>query len=316
MKSQLLRHSDFYQKTSFLLKRLALLLVFAISIKPSQGQAPEFEDFAAGSFVINMGVTPQTVGNALKPYGMIYDLINNYGVPIKWIINPDKVKDGIDFSQQQKNSSTAAPENIGALNTPWNAVNFTPSSHLVAFNLSDNPLKVGDIIGGFTQDGLCAGLTEVKNTTQPFAISLHGNDIYSAEIDGFADGEIITFAVYRPSTGELYDLILSYNPSLNDGFFANNGLSEVNSLKLTSTGMVIIDSDQLLVYPNPTHGIFTVNGLAGETNIKVYNAYGKEVTKAKAMLPQTFDLTGLARGVYMIRISVDQKMYFRKLIIN
>ncbi len=222
----------------------------------------------------------------------------------------------IDFSQQQKNSSTAAPENIGALNTPWNAVNFTPSSHLVAFNLSDNPLKVGDIIGGFTQDGLCAGLTEVKNTTQPFAISLHGNDIYSAEIDGFADGEIITFAVYRPSTGELYDLILSYNPSLNDGFFANNGLSEVNSLKLSSTGMVIIDSDQLLVYPNPTHGIFTVNGLAGETNIKVYNAYGKEVTKAKAMLPQTFDLTGLARGVYMIRISVDQKMYFRKLIIN
>ncbi len=100
MKSQLLRHSDFYQKTSFLLKRLALVLVFAISIKPSQGQAPEFEVFAAGSFVINMGVTPQTVGNALKPYGMIYDLINNYGVPIKWIINPDKVKDGIDFSHE------------------------------------------------------------------------------------------------------------------------------------------------------------------------------------------------------------------------
>ncbi|MCX6172631.1 MAG: hypothetical protein NT048_07320 [Flavobacterium sp.] len=25
-----------------------------------------------GSFIINMGVVPQTVGNALKPYGMIY----------------------------------------------------------------------------------------------------------------------------------------------------------------------------------------------------------------------------------------------------
>jgi hypothetical protein len=51
-----------------------------------------------GSYIINMGVTPQTIGNGLKPYGLVYDLVRNYKVPVRWVINPNKAKDGIDFS--------------------------------------------------------------------------------------------------------------------------------------------------------------------------------------------------------------------------
>lgn len=50
-----------------------------------------------GSFIINMGVTPQTIGNGLKPYGLVYDLLNTHRVPVYWVINPTKSKDGIDF---------------------------------------------------------------------------------------------------------------------------------------------------------------------------------------------------------------------------
>ncbi|HEX4875640.1 MAG TPA: hypothetical protein VFV31_03150, partial [Chitinophagaceae bacterium] len=56
------------------------------------------ETFTNGSIIVNMGVTPQTVNNALKPYGMIYDLMRNQKVPIKWVINPNKIKDGTDFT--------------------------------------------------------------------------------------------------------------------------------------------------------------------------------------------------------------------------
>ena len=52
----------------------------------------------AGAFIVDMGVVPQTVGNGLKPYGLIYELLKNYQVPILWSINPTKLKDGIDFS--------------------------------------------------------------------------------------------------------------------------------------------------------------------------------------------------------------------------
>ena len=58
------------------------------------------ETFPPNSFIINMGVQPQTVANGLRPYGMIYDLVKNFNVPVYWIINPTKAKDGIDFSFQ------------------------------------------------------------------------------------------------------------------------------------------------------------------------------------------------------------------------
>lgn len=56
------------------------------------------EVLAMGSYAINMGITPQTRSNALKPYGLIYELLKEYPMEIKWVINPDKKKDGVDFS--------------------------------------------------------------------------------------------------------------------------------------------------------------------------------------------------------------------------
>lgn len=56
------------------------------------------ETFSTGSYIVNMGITPQTVGNGLKPYGLVYDLLKNYQVPVKWVINQSKVKDGPDFT--------------------------------------------------------------------------------------------------------------------------------------------------------------------------------------------------------------------------
>lgn len=57
------------------------------------------ETFPTGSFIINMGATnPNTIANGLKPYGLIYDMIRNYSVAVKWVISQSKVKDGVDFS--------------------------------------------------------------------------------------------------------------------------------------------------------------------------------------------------------------------------
>jgi hypothetical protein len=45
-----------------------------------------------------MGAATQTINNGLKPYGMIYELIKKEKIPVYWIINPIKSKDGIDFT--------------------------------------------------------------------------------------------------------------------------------------------------------------------------------------------------------------------------
>lgn len=56
------------------------------------------EIIPAGSFVINMGITPQTTANGLRPYGLVYDMLQNLLVPVKWVINTTKGKDDIDFT--------------------------------------------------------------------------------------------------------------------------------------------------------------------------------------------------------------------------
>jgi Bacterial Ig domain/Secretion system C-terminal sorting domain/Bacterial cadherin-like domain len=57
------------------------------------------ETLTPGSFIINMGATnPNTISNGLKPYGLIYDVMRNYKVPVKWVIGQTKIKDGADFT--------------------------------------------------------------------------------------------------------------------------------------------------------------------------------------------------------------------------
>ena len=58
----------------------------------------EKQQIAPGAYVINMGVSPQTVENSLQAYGLIYNLLKNEKIEIKWIINPTKIKDGADFT--------------------------------------------------------------------------------------------------------------------------------------------------------------------------------------------------------------------------
>ncbi len=56
------------------------------------------ETIPTGSFIINMGNTnTASINDDVKPYGMIYDLMRNYNVPVKWVIEPGKAKDGADF---------------------------------------------------------------------------------------------------------------------------------------------------------------------------------------------------------------------------
>lgn len=60
----------------------------------------QIETFPSGSYIINMGITPQTRSNALRPYGLIYDLLKNDKIPVKWVISQTKGIDGIGFSHQ------------------------------------------------------------------------------------------------------------------------------------------------------------------------------------------------------------------------
>ncbi|MDP2175868.1 MAG: T9SS type A sorting domain-containing protein [Bacteroidota bacterium] len=75
------------------MKNILLIITFLFTITLMS----QIMTFPRGSYIVNMGVIPQTVGNGLKPYGLIYDLVNNYDVSVKWIIRQGKPKDSFDF---------------------------------------------------------------------------------------------------------------------------------------------------------------------------------------------------------------------------
>ena len=86
-----------FRLSKYLQTTIFLLLCMLTGIVRSYAQT---ETFPAGSYIINMGITPQTQANALRPYGLIYDLLKNDKIPVKWVISQSKVIDGVDFNHQ------------------------------------------------------------------------------------------------------------------------------------------------------------------------------------------------------------------------
>ena len=137
------------------------VLLFFLLLSTFLVQAQTSEVIPKGSKIINMGVTPQTVANGLKPYGLVYALLKA-NIPIKWVINQNKLKDGIDFSHNGVDyrgsafivqASFLSPNIITLINT-WTAkgviVNTTTSNFTVnvTYTLKAAPFWVMDAQNG------------------------------------------------------------------------------------------------------------------------------------------------------------------------
>lgn len=152
---------------TYLIITINLLLSVALPAQVSN------QEITAGSYIINMGIVPQTRNNSLRPYGFIYELIKNRIIPVKWVINPSKSKDGNDFHHNgifYKGSAFIIPKEfitptIQTLITTWNGLGVTGAYSAydtilpVYATLSSWPRSVldldkGSIVEGYFDDAL------------------------------------------------------------------------------------------------------------------------------------------------------------------
>ncbi len=70
------------------------------------------------------------------------------------------------------------------------------------------------------------------------------------------------------------------------------------------------------IYPNPTTGIFTIEGSANLAKVSVFNAFGIEVYRSEQALPAVIDLTEQPKGIYLLRVENEDKRHFNKIILN
>jgi hypothetical protein len=79
-----------------------LFIVFILLVTVDAFSSNSLQLFAPGAYIVDMGQSPQTVENGLKPYGLVYQLIIVEGIPVAWAINSSKTKDGADFGVNGK----------------------------------------------------------------------------------------------------------------------------------------------------------------------------------------------------------------------
>ncbi len=103
---------------------------------------------------------------------------------------------------------------------------------------------------------------------------------------------------------------------MTQGYFEHNGMSEVNTVKMSATGVGEQVFSNIRIFPNPSHGIFNIEGIDEKVDINIYNAFGEEIMNNEMNLPQKVDLSTQPNGVYFIRISTKDGVHFEKLVIN
>ncbi len=253
---------------------------------PLAGFVAAKEVAGMGLYLPGYGIN--TIGNMLP--GHAYFANSTQAGTISFIAGP--AKSTIEYSAAIEPAS------------PWNVISHTPESHIVVFNAQNAPFMDGDIVGGFNDDGYCAGLAQLS-TNATFALTLNRNDAFTDQTTGFEDGEMLNYKVYRPSTGESFALDVVYNTAMTLDRFTANGLSEITDVKASALSVGNLNASQISIYPNPSSGKFNIMGVDGLAEIEVSNAYGKLMLRQTLDIRQGLDLSSYPNGIYLLKITTN-----------
>ncbi len=206
---------------------------------------------------------------------------------------------------------------------PWPTAQPTTSTHSVAVpaGIAGELFKAGDIIGVFDQQGNCSGLGIWQSETT--AITLFGNDPTTEAKDGFAEGEPLQFRLYRPDSGEEFDLEVTFDQSLPnaEAVFATNGLSAISEIKMSATGINQVGTEnQIQIIPNPAKDEFLLvfdQDIAAQGLLSIYKLDGQKVGVEPILSKQTkVDISLLPSGVYLLQIEINKSLFTKRLIKN
>jgi hypothetical protein len=235
----------------------------------------------------------------------------------------------INFPETDVSQTQADVKYYFEMNSPWPPIHKTPDSHIFCFaNDALSLFEMGDLIGAFDQQGRCSGMMEVLDTQNSFSVPVFANDATTAQKDGLDVDEPIAFKLYRPSTGDEYNMELTYAPySPAQGQFVSNGISIPNTVTLTFAGTGIqnyASGVQVEAYPNPTQGEvnlkiagdFLINGKLILTNADGQLLYEQELLHQQGVSTRLLDFSKYTAGIYYLRLTSSQYYNIQKIVIH
>jgi len=147
--------------------------------------------------------------------------------------------------------------------------------------------------------------------TVTFSNTSVGATSYSWDIGGFVSNDVNPIYSF-PSNGQ-YAVVLTAN---------NQGCTSTYTQTITISGVGIETaemSDNLMVYPNPTTGMITIqlNGQVSNAKLFISDMMGRVVfQKVIREIKESLDLTSLSPGIYELQINNENKTIHQRIVIH
>ena len=203
--------------------------------------------------------------------------------------------------------------------TTWNNPVSTNISHTIAIpqNVIDNNQTIsGCYFGAFTADGICSGIAGINDN----CLTVFGDDPTTEITEGFSSGELMMFKIFDTQANKeiIPEVLFSYDMPQYDGKFASNGLSVISSIKTGTMGVDETVQNNVLIYPNPSKGIFNIEILDCDQIFEtiVTNTQGKEILKIKIRKNAVLDLSDFDKGIYFVKFISGEKVIIKKVVID
>jgi len=159
---------------------------------------------------------------------------------------------------------------------------------ILSAKIDDEDLTVGDEIGVFTPDGLCAGAVVWEGATAGLAAWVDDSQTPGV-IDGFRAGEEISFKVWDGSADQELEATASYIEG--DGIYGTGAGAVVNLTASTfPPGQMFSISGDIVYYANPATGVPDCQ----------LNVSGDASTFISTGVAGSYELSGLTSGTYTI----------------
>lgn len=259
-------------------------------------------------------------GELYWPDGGLYTLQTLYP-GISYLINLSDEHTFV-YSNPPKTPETLAKMPFKPFKNPttvWESPVNTGRPHVISiYKEALEELNQTDVIGAFTSENICVGMSQVVNIRENLGLIVYGNDNTTEETDGLADGETIIFKILEGKNleREVYP-VFDETMDNSTGKYFESSFSGIKSFKGSPTGIMANEIKGLEIYPNPAndelHVVCPVQ--EGGAQISIYSAQGQlMLSSALSSIESNLNIRHLENGVYLIKIKTIDKMVVKQLI--
>jgi len=124
-----------------------------------------------------------------------------------------------------------------------------------------------------------------------------------------------TWTTYSTANGLLDNAIntIAIDTLGNKWFGTNNGVSELNEGNLGINP--VTTENHLILYPNPVQNVLQVNFSGKTGTLEAYEITGKSVLQKEiARNNNSIDVSGLDKGIYLVKVLLDKQCFTGKFV--